>query len=139
MYILYARTLFVYARVRTYRRGLRVVGSNVQGNARASRSGTGKSRFHAFFVYLLVHDKSGSLFCSEPLFVFNQEFVTIEKLLSSLQIQLSWQTMLCVMLVAYAILLPFFCKFLKTELYKKIYSISFNIFGKKINDEQENT
>lgn len=77
--------------------------------------------------------------CSEPLFVFNQEFVTIEKLLSSLQIQLSWQTMLCVMLVAYTILLPFFCKFLKTELYKKIYSISFNIFGKKINDEQENT
>ena len=65
-------------------------------------------------------------------------YVTIEKLLSNLQIQLSWQTMLCVMLVAYAILLPFFCKFLKTELYMKIYSISFNFFGKKINDEQEN-
>ena len=29
VYIPYARTLFVYARVRTYRRGLRVVSSNI--------------------------------------------------------------------------------------------------------------
>ena len=34
------------------RRGLRVVGSNVQGNATASDSGTGKGKFHAFFVCL---------------------------------------------------------------------------------------
>ena len=30
------------------RRGLRVVSSNVQGNARASTRGTGKGKFHAF-------------------------------------------------------------------------------------------
>ena len=32
------------------RRGLRVVGSKIQGNATASKSGTGKCKFHAFFV-----------------------------------------------------------------------------------------
>ena len=34
------------------RRGLRVVGSNVQGNARASKCGTGKDEFHALlYIY----------------------------------------------------------------------------------------
>ena len=38
------------------RRGLRVVGSNVSGNAKASKGGTGKSRFHAFlYAYLQTH------------------------------------------------------------------------------------
>ena len=30
------------------RRGLRVVSSKIQGNATASKSGTGKGKFHAF-------------------------------------------------------------------------------------------
>ena len=54
VYILYARTLFVYACVRTYRRGLRVVGSNFQGNARASKGGTDKSRTPRFFYMYIV-------------------------------------------------------------------------------------
>ena len=45
----YARTLWLRTRVCTYRRGLRVVGSIILGNATASIRGTGKSKFHAFF------------------------------------------------------------------------------------------
>ena len=49
----YARAYFNYKNCteNTYiRRGLRVVGSNVSGNAKASKGGTGKCKFHAFFV-----------------------------------------------------------------------------------------
>ena len=50
MYILCARTLMVVCvRVRTYRRGLRVVGSIILGNARASKGGTTTVGLHAFY------------------------------------------------------------------------------------------
>ena len=52
---MHMRTTYLNYVAREYiyiRRGLRVVGSNVQGNATASDSGTGKSKFHAFFVCL---------------------------------------------------------------------------------------
>ena len=37
------------------RRGLRVASSSIKGNARASKDGTGKSKFHAFFVSMNEH------------------------------------------------------------------------------------
>ena len=40
------------------RRGLRVVGSKIQGNARASKGGTGKSKFHAFLLCLIGLENS---------------------------------------------------------------------------------
>ena len=53
VYILCARTLMVVCvRVRTYRRGLRVVGSIILGNARASKGGTGKRQVSRFFCTL---------------------------------------------------------------------------------------
>ena len=44
-YLNYVAREYIYIR-----RGLRVVGSNVSGNAKASKGGTGKCKFHAFFV-----------------------------------------------------------------------------------------
>ena len=44
-YLNYVAREYIYIR-----RGLRVVSSNVQGNATASIGGTGKCKFHAFFI-----------------------------------------------------------------------------------------
>ena len=41
--------MVVCVRVRTYRRGLRVVGSIILGNARASKGGTTTVGLHAFY------------------------------------------------------------------------------------------
>ena len=40
------------------RRGLRVASSKIQGNAKASKCGTGKCKFHAFFCVVYAYIKS---------------------------------------------------------------------------------
>ena len=54
------------------RRGLRVVGSIILGNARASGSGTGKCKFHAFIFMLLLKKEMlfRNLFHSEKIHEF---------------------------------------------------------------------
>ena len=54
MCISYTLVPCLCTRVCTYRRGLRVVGSNFQGNARASKGGTDKSRTPRFFYMHIV-------------------------------------------------------------------------------------
>ena len=55
MYIPYTRTLCWCVCVRTYRRGLRVVGSIRLGNATALKRGTTIVGLHAFFVFIYLH------------------------------------------------------------------------------------
>ena len=67
MYILCARALNGCVRVRTYRRGLRVVGSIILGNARASKGGTTTVGFHAFFICLCLENKVKSEDAENPI------------------------------------------------------------------------
>ena len=60
MYILCARALNGCVRVRTYRRGLRVVGSIILGNARASKGGTTTVGLHAF-LYAYIRTLTNNL------------------------------------------------------------------------------